>query len=373
MRRLIARCLFAGTASILALACSTGSAIAQPNTLPPDARIATGTSDAPAWQRDGSDGGHFVGGLGVIAVKPYFESNRAFSRTTVPAVGPPTSNSTDFSYSPSVSPRVWLGYVSKSGWGIRANAWYFDQSNSTSGSLGQADFVAGGSLTSSAPASVSIFTPTLPLLFGIGTGTDILTATTRLRMSVADIEATKSFDVGRGTILLSGGARLARIEQFYNATIFNTANDPAVISQTFNLTSVQRFTGAGPTIAFQGEFPLGSSHFGVYSTIRGALLAGWHESSADSSMTTTIAGFGATVPLASNTLSRESVVPMGSIELGVEWKRCWGRSQPLIRFGAFAESYGSVLSNNNPGLPNPISPSGNLTFFGFTAAVGLRY
>src|SRR5262249_8024945 len=105
--------------------------------------------------------------------------------------------------------------------------------------------------------------------------TDSLGAFSQLRLNVWDFEATEDLSVGPWSILVAGGVRYAHLAETYNATVRTTAGTPGQ-----ELASGHNFNGAGPTLAFAVNRPLGSTHFYLYGNCRGSVLFGTAKQSA---------------------------------------------------------------------------------------------
>src|SRR5262249_25417635 len=64
-------------------------------------------------------GGRWMAGVSAYYLKPSFQDNTAFLTDTLPGVND-TRQATDFAWKYTISPKIWLGYASESGLGIRA-------------------------------------------------------------------------------------------------------------------------------------------------------------------------------------------------------------------------------------------------------------
>jgi hypothetical protein len=375
----------------LSFACLTGSALAE---TPAD----KGAAAAPMPLVDkgvlvvpsGTDGHHdcwwgaeadhgagwgsgIVAGAGLYYLAPYNDSNRAFSVTTLPpanVVGPTHNDFTDFNTRYDASPRVWLGYVGDSGWGLRVSFWYFEQTVHSDAVLTGENAALGDTLSSAAPLGITpIFAPTAVSAPG---NADLLRTSNRYELEVWDFEATKATTAWDIPLLLSGGVRVARLEQSYSAAIANTANDPTVISEVLGLTALQRFLGAGPTGALQTHIPFGDSGFGAYGTVRASLLVGEDHQRAETATQLSVGGVPNNLPGTLNTATRYAVVPEGDIEVGLEWRGRFGGTRPFMRAGVFAATFFDAL-NNNASFGSGSGLNGDLTLFGFSLSAGLTY
>jgi hypothetical protein len=309
-----------------------------------------------------------LAGAGVDIVGPFEENNRAF--TVFINKGDGTSQSTGFGDPFTVASRFWLGFAGPGGWGFRTSLWDFSQ-----------DQHLTAALDGSAPAGSVIFSAT-PLGVGVQTGTallapgnaDVLTATQRLTVTVLDFEATREIEAGNVFLLLSGGCRLARISQHYNANVSNTANDFTSNAETDQLFSGQRFIGAGPTLALQGWYPI-IGGWSLYGTVRGSFLFGdFHQFAS----TNTIQAMGGTITETfgqNASFCHGAAVPMGELEFGVQWAGEWGRFHPFFRTGVEAKTFFNALSGSTVQEVNGDSASlnSNLSFFGVTFQAGVNF
>lgn len=321
---------------------------------------------------------HVLGGAGVSYVVPVFESNRAFTTTLTPAAAgrPATITHTDFDFSYDLAPRAWLGFVAEGDWGGRVSYWHYDQSARAIGSL-SGTAPPGSSLVSASPAGIPpLSTPTLLLAPG---NADVLAANSTLKLDVFDLEGTKGVRGGPCSFLVSAGARVARIDNRYDADLSNTANNNAVLAEQISLRSGQRFVGAGPTAALEAHCALAESELGqigLYGSTRASFLFGNYHQTANLNDYITAAGVRTVTPLVVNQMSRNAAVPEAEVELGAEWSGVLWGIRSVARIGVVAQNYFGVLNNNNTTSgfsPGANGLNGDLAFFGLTAAVGLSY
>jgi hypothetical protein len=131
----------------------------------------------------GGDGGYgrLVAGAGFYLLKPYWESNPAFTTRTQlnqPNNSTTTTNDTrDFDYDVGFAPRAWLACLTSQGLGGRVAYWHFQ---------GSATEAAGNFNTSFNPTIAMVTPGELPLVadsFG-----DILLLDNELRFDVWDWE-----------------------------------------------------------------------------------------------------------------------------------------------------------------------------------------
>jgi len=336
-----------------------------PLTTPPTALTESETDpdDVPEWQ--------FLAGAGFNLVAPFTDNNRAFTMTIPATGGGLATQSTDFGNPVAVAPRFWLGLVAPSGWGFRTSFWNFDQRDTLSSA------VSGG-----APAGSAIFSGA-PLGLGIATGTfllgpgnaDVLTATSRLNLSVLDFEIIREIEAGPAFLVLSAGGRYAQLGQHYDATVANTANNLLTNAEVDTLFSHQRFTGGGPTLALQGWYPLGKTRLSLYGTARGSILFGTNSQNASTNTVQAVGGVLTDMPQAEASGSRNAAVPVGELEIGIQWTGVWGRFYPFVRTGVIAQTWFNALTATTvPTLSgDSVGLNTNLSFFGATFQAGLSY
>jgi hypothetical protein len=320
------------------------------------------TEYRPRWK--------LLAGGGFDLAIPFVQNNRAFT-AVMPSGGQTVTTSTDFGNPLAVAPRFWLGVVMPNGWGFRTSYWHFDQTQNLTTAL-----------DGSSPTDASIFSAS-PLGVGIGAGTfllapgnsDVLATSGRLNVTSLDFELTKEIDAGRMFLLFSGGARYARVAQSYDATVTNTANDFFTNAQVDQLHSFQRFVGGGPTLALQGWYPLGQSSFSIYAKARGTLLIGSTRLFADASRVQVANGMFSDASLGNVSACHNLAVPVGELELGMQWSRSFGRFLPFLRVGVNGQTWFNAFTSNTVSLGNGDSANlnSNLSFFGVTFQAGLNY
>jgi hypothetical protein len=314
----------------------------------------------------------FVDGTAYL-LKPYFENNAAFTTTTGIGSTRPFQTESDFGWDYSVSPALTVGILAPGGLGLRAKYFEFDEGSSTlrtSLTLGQ----AATSSISAAPG-VGVFpgatfgSPGTVLAAGLGT--DVLNFVSHLKIHSLDGEAMQRWDVGRFTIILSGGGRYLELEQRYSATLENNATlaGGGTVSELQSLNFNQRFVGGGPTIGAEGHVRLGKSGLGLFANARGTLLVGTtHQSNTLVQVVTdptgVIGGSSTLAPTIDN--RRDHVLPVGEIELGLEY--CCHRFhhvEPYLRAAVVDMTYFDA--------GNASRQDGNLSLFGGQATFGVKF
>ena len=311
----------------------------------------------------------FGGGASILFMRPRFESNPAYTVTSITSQGPgnPTRTSrqvTEFDYDFGTAFRTWVGFQGPGGFGLRARWFLLDQA-------APALEVANNPLQPGGPVLARTVASTSPLL-AIGPQTALpavfavqsqaaaappsrTTVTSNLRMSVWDVEGTLGgLTLGRADLVFAGGVRFADIRQQYAATL---AGFPAQY-----LVSEQAYTGAGPTIAAEGRAPVGLLGVTAYGSGRVSLTYGEDRHHVYGT------NLGLTPPfdLASHddTSFHKRFLPAFDFEMGVE------KAVPLGRFLAVVNA--GVVGALWP-VGGGAQPNGNMGLFGFVVGGELRY
>jgi hypothetical protein len=230
--------------------------------------------------------GEVFTGAGFYLIQPFFENNPAYNLLQEGAKPEfRTVDRVSVSQHLGVAPLVWLGYLGEDGLGARARYWSFTQD--TSQTVGLAPFTGTytvkidhghrvialtsgvlATVTSAAPLGLQAFGDTLGLQHG-REGT-VFTVTTKLAPQILDLEAIQDFRVGSWDFLLSGGVRLGRLDQEYNASDFQSAS----LRELRILLSTYRFQGAGPVVAAEARLPISAESLFFYGSTRGSALFG---------------------------------------------------------------------------------------------------
>src|SRR5262249_2590339 len=260
--------------------------------------------------------------------------------------------------------RFWLGVAGPGGWGFRVSNWNFHEAENQTAALDGAS-PAGSLLSSARPLGLGVSSGTDLLAPG---NADVLNAIQHLNVHVLDFELTREIEAGIFLMVLSAGARYARLSRRYDVDISNTANDFSDDAEVDRLRSGQRFVGAGPTLALQGWYPIGWGGLSIYGTGRGSFLFGnFHQfanvttvEAKDGTITETIGP--------SATACHKAAVPVGELELGIQWSGEWGRFHPFLRTGVEAQTWFDALSGATVREFHGGSASldSNLSFFGVT-------
>ncbi len=213
------------------------------------------------------------------------------------------------------------------------------------------------------------------VVLGAGAGTDQLYFTSTLKIHSFDGEVMQKWDVGRFSLIVSGGGRYLDLEQFYSATLSNKAvfaggaigRDP-IASELQSLVFNQRFQGAGPTVATEGRVRIGNSGLSVFANARGTLLVGTTHQTTNLVQVVTdpaglVGGSSALAPSIDN--RREHVLPVAELELGVEYCLHLRKVEPFLRAAVVDMTYFDA--------GNASRQDGNLSLFGGQLTFGLKY
>ncbi|MGD9647739.1 MAG: Lpg1974 family pore-forming outer membrane protein, partial [Pirellulales bacterium] len=260
-------------------------------------------------------------GFEAVIAKPYFATSSAprygGGQATVPE-----------KWEFDMAPRAWLGYTLPGGMGGRFRYWQFDHH-----SLQQ---------TLALPGSEQLLQ-------------------SRLTLQTFDTEWTQRGQLGRMVFNFAAGVRYATIEHISRNQFTVITEPPFEISSAV---FVQGFHGGGPTLAMEMWRPF-LERFAFYGIGRGSILFGRRNELADSQ-----------IPNASfNVFSRhESLMPIGELQLGMQWTEALGRGVFFARTGVEGQVWGDA-GNITAGssVSGEIFTPGNLGFFGITVATGFAW
>jgi hypothetical protein len=343
----------------------------------------------------------WMGGASAYLLVPFINDNVAFTadkisttRTVNPATGAVTQTSTagqrsttTFDYDPSVSPGLWIGYLGPNGIGFRASYFRFDQQSQDVGATltsAQASQVSPTSATAISIAPPTSITSNLPLAGFVvsaptgvtatdtsGTGSDRLTFGSTLKVELIDLEAACNMQLGRcWSLFISGGARYLHLNENYLENVTGTGvplGGTVQATETQDLSFGHNFTGVGPTLALEVRWAEPNCHWAFFGSARGALLVGRAGQSFFFSDTINdpngILGNSTFTSQAGD--HRDEVVPVGEIEVGVEYAVCLTSCRPYFRAACINQTYFGVGSAS---VTNT-----NLSLFGGEFSLGVDY
>jgi len=288
--------------------------------------------------------GSFVAAFDFAVLSTHFEDNRAFTVMESDGVSFEAFSDTEFDYKLELSPRVWVGFEFYSGLGLRAGYWHYDQAPA---------------IVSASPPANGFGRVSHPVFGDVDIGstvpTDTFTAATDLDAFVIDFEATKSIAFGSWTMQVSGGLRYASIEQSYLAGLESGAG---VARGAINFS--HRLQGAGPTVSLAAFRPI-TPGTTLFALARGSLLYGEGKSHLAAGEDLDLAN-----PLFTTKVTeRDDVLPIGEIQVGVQWsgyRMPYGGWTPFLRLAAESQLWSGAGSASGE--------DGDLEFVGFNAGVG---
>jgi hypothetical protein len=330
-------------------------------------------------------GGQFVAGAGFYYVQPSWETDPAFQVNDL-GLFLRTDDSLDLSitYDYEFAPRVWFGYADPCGLGFRARWWHFDQS--TTDSVGNA--FDGNFLSDELTATI----------------TQQVAVESDLELSVWDLEATAEYRLGCWSFLLAGGLRYARLSQNYRGTevaSFSTFDSDTQATAEFDLASSvglsDRFWGLGPTVALETRYAIGCTGVSLYGGARLSVLVGRGEQEFNQAALFRLEANDPTDPPPTSvqfsqssafTVGRDDVLPIGEIELGLEWNACYCGSQYFVQAALVGQSWfdavipstggesgdrASLLDFSSLSFDGGKDNDNQLNFFGITFVAGVRF
>ncbi|MGF1583620.1 MAG: hypothetical protein ACFCD0_30245 [Gemmataceae bacterium] len=224
---------------------------------------------------------------------------------------------------------------------------------------------------------------------------DMLAFGSGLRLTVVDAQATRYIEIGSATGLIGAGVRYAYLSQNYTATRFSAGgieqtvgydpfvnlDDDAQLNLAIDRDEIfygHNFGGVGPKFSVELGQDMGVVGR-VFSKLHGTVLFGNRSEVAylngqqqgiisdidrnipsDITYNQNIGGPGAAFE--NNTFS---VIPVGEVEAGVEFRLGIGKIIPLVRVAGFAQAW------INGG--NATNPNANLYLYGVNATVGFGF
>lgn len=360
--------------------------VALPPAVAPAAAVAPGPSGLVAsgacWQPDGraccepDNHGHggFIAGAGIYWMQPYFTNNPAFTVTQASLTGPggnprAVTNRIDLGNHMEVAPLLWFGYENESGLGGRVRWWYFRHGTDQAVAVGPG---APGTLTFLSSAAPMGFTA-----FADNDGqTAALAVTSKLQLQVWDIEATTNFQSCKWNLLLAGGVRYAHINQNYNAFVTGDSGQ-STRPITASVLSGHSFDGAGPVVALEARRALCDCGVSLYGSARGAILFGSARQTAFDVFSSNDGTF-----VDEATERRNPVVPVGELEMGLEYGRQFGSSRVFSQVALVGQQWWGVgsasraVNTNSFGVPNPGGGAivdSDLGFLGMAFRMGVSF
>ncbi|MBX9791506.1 MAG: hypothetical protein K2Y37_21505 [Pirellulales bacterium] len=227
-----------------------------------------------------------------------------------------------------MAPRAWLGYTLPGGMGGRFRYWQFDHRS-------------------------------LPQTIAFPGSQQLLQS--RLALQTFDFEWTQRGQLSRLVFNFAAGLRYATIAHAAHNQLTLITAPPFETSRS---SFVQEFHGGGPTLALEMWRPF-LERFAFYGITRGSILFGWRSELADSR-----------IPGSSFTVRsrNESLVPIGELQLGMQWSEALGPGVFFARTGIEGQVWGDAgnITAGSSTSGQIFTPS-NLGFFGVTVATGFAW
>jgi hypothetical protein len=278
-------------------------------------------------------------GFAAVWIRPHFHQDTAF-------VIDPTSTcvSRSFDRNFEITPRVWLGYTDCDGFGVRAQYWQYDHDADPQSIVGTA---------TNTPISATVFSAVPNHVHSIFADADeTLIAQHSLLLQAFDLEATKQFRRCRSSAVAGIGLRYARMEQEFNARVFDDGG--AFAAQVVNQ---HDFEGIGPTASLWLHQQFGCSNWGGYGSLRGSVLFGDRND--------TVSAVTVGDPTENHFYNSRDVMGIGEIGFGVQYSRCvTGNSIVFVRGGYEGQIWFDA--------GGPLSIDGNLGLEGLVLSFGVE-
>ncbi len=282
-----------------------------------------------------------VGGAAVVFAQPYLSGNVPFDQSFF-VNGAFVESAPSFDFDFEATPRVWFGYQTSNGHGIRARYWTFDGDSQlislTDPANGPPDTVVrilglvGSDLTVTSTSAANTF----------------FIADQNLEMDVVDLEYTRRLARSWGDFYFSGGVRYVHYEQ---VTSITTNFQNSFMSSRFDL------EGLGPSLGVELIVPTLST-IELFGSGRAAILL----SDFDQRIESSDLGLLLAVLTAQD---RNHAVGAFEAELGIRAARQLGSGATLFAQGSVESQLWTELAHSRHDLAN-------LGFFGLGAAMGVR-
>ena len=279
----------------------------------------------------------FYAGAEIIWMQANFQENVAIVQDPVN-----TNIIYPFDYDREIAPRLWFGYTGASGAGFRARYWEFDHDTdivSLTGAAGDLLFA-------------EVFAANTSLMRNAFAGPgETLTAQHSLELRTIDVEATSQHYIDNATLLLSFGARYARMDQFFRAEALAGGVQDELVEHKHS------FEGWGPTLGMELTRPFGSRGLAFYANARGSVLFG--DVSQDI-FEVKMAG----AMVGSDHYDGEESLSIGELGFGLQWQTSCGQSLVFVRGG-----YEGQIWLDAGG---PLRTRGDMTLDGIVVAAGFQ-
>lgn len=320
----------------------------------------------------------WMGGASLLILAPTLQNLEAYAINSGLSPDSTTAVQTvqNFPVAAQAAPLIWLGWQFDSDKGVRARFFWFDALSTTPTLSFDPDQPTTFDRSLSAPAGlatlpgqIQFLQPGNSVLF-VGGYTSDLTVSSYTRLYALDFEYTHERRGQRFDSVFTAGGRYLGCDQSYSAFAVATGVDSFTGDtrrETQTMNSLRNFSGGGPTASWLGRMRLGQSRMAAYVGLRGSLLAGSESSRIDfvnndfNVTTNTLESTNGSIV----TDSGFGVLPIGEIDLGIEyggafWDRLW-----FMRTGVVAQNYF--------GLGSATGSTGDFILIGAELAAGLRF
>lgn len=330
-------------------------------------------------------GGGVYGSAGILFLKSYANGNLSYSTFATESVnGVPVSNITtvnEFDNGVDIGYRATIGYSGGDGWGGRIRYFKWESADNQTAVDNTDGIPVGGTgvvsrLDAAAPLGLQFFTS-----FGSVNDPTTTVYGNIMRVEIWDLELTKNTTCGCMDLTWSAGLRYLQLNQQYNATEklngppSDDRNFESRISQT--LRSQHTLNGLGPILGLEGRHNI-FDNLSVYGLGRVGFIfmegrqEAYHRINHDPD---TVPPFIDNPELFSAQQDRAKMVTTAEVELGLEYGVSVGNSQVYARGGLLVMHFGGVgnSSRSARGAGPFESQNDNLSLFGLTASIGIRY
>jgi len=363
----------------VALAWFSGAAYAQQPPASTAQAAAACSTCAPVCE---TSCGGFYGSTGVLFLKACANSNNAYSSFDCPYHdGMALSHFTtinDFENGIDLGYRTEIGYVNGCGWGARLRYFYFESADSISTIDNLSDRADAGT------GIISVKSTASPLgiqFSSVGNEEDpsTLVFQNRIRVSIWDLEATKSTRCGCLDLTWSAGLRYLQINQDYNAdealnTLPPSTAFPPASTIDQHIRSQHTLNGLGPILGLEGRHTLWDS-LRVYGVGRvGFIFCEGHQEAFYLGNFNPQFGIEPATRSASET--RNKMVTTTEVEVGLEYGYELSRnSEAYLRVGVVGMVFGGAGNSSRSAIGAPADDikNDNLSLFGLNVSVGVRY
>lgn len=206
------------------------------------------------WRESSTTPGLY-GGYEFVFVRPHYDDQAAFY---VDTFSPDSVRAEPFETQFKLTPRIWLGYTTQNGLGVRVRFWQYDHNTSPR------SFTPG--------AGVGVFSRVEATPFNsyaFADAGETLTATHSMKLDTIDLDVTQDFNWHQSKIVVFGGLRYVSTAQRYLAEVVDGGgvfHDSTFLDHSFE--------GVGPTLGLDLKRQIGDSRFFLVTGGRASVLFG---------------------------------------------------------------------------------------------------